>query len=100
VDRKITYNSFVTIVRQICRLNDVVFTSQIRYNESKYNIDYFVYHEGVDVAAKLLEYYIKEKEDVERLALLKNRQTIEEVLDEIVEYVIVENGEEEDEKDL
>ena len=44
VTRKFTYNSFVNIVRQICKSNDVMFTSKIKYNESKYNIDYFIYY--------------------------------------------------------
>jgi hypothetical protein len=43
-ERKFTYNSFTNIVRQICKNNDILFTSQIKYNESKYNIDYFVYY--------------------------------------------------------
>ena len=42
--RDLTYNSFVNIVRQICKSNDVMFTSKIKYNESKYNIDYFIYY--------------------------------------------------------
>jgi hypothetical protein len=41
--REFTYNSFTNIVRQICKSNAVMFTSQIKYNESKYNIDYFIY---------------------------------------------------------
>jgi hypothetical protein len=44
VTRKFTYNSFVNIVRQICKSNDIMFTSKIKYNESKYNIDYFIYY--------------------------------------------------------
>ena len=43
VTRKMTYNSFTNIIRQICKTNNVMFTSQIKYNESKYNIDYLVY---------------------------------------------------------
>jgi len=43
LDRKMTYNSFTTIVRQICKHNNIMFTSQIKYNESKYNIDYLIY---------------------------------------------------------
>jgi hypothetical protein len=43
LDRKMTYNSFTTIIRQICKNNNIMFTSQIKYNESKYNIDYLVY---------------------------------------------------------
>ena len=43
IDRKLTYNSFTNIVRQICKSNNIMFSSQIKYNESKYNIDYFIY---------------------------------------------------------
>jgi len=41
--RDFTYNSFTNILRQICKSNTIMFTSNIKYNESKYNIDYFVY---------------------------------------------------------
>ena len=41
--RKISYNSFTNIIRQICKSNNIMFTSHIKYNESKYNIDYFIY---------------------------------------------------------
>ena len=43
LERKMTYNSFTTILRQICKHNNIMFTSQIKYNESKYNIDYLIY---------------------------------------------------------
>lgn len=43
LERKMTYNSFTNIIRQICKANNIMFTSQIKYNESKYNIDYFIY---------------------------------------------------------
>ena len=43
LDRKVTYNSFTTIIRQLCKSNNIMFTSQIKYNESKYNIDYLIY---------------------------------------------------------
>jgi hypothetical protein len=46
VTRKFTYNSFVNIVRQICKSNNVMFSNQIKYNESKYNIVYYIYHNG------------------------------------------------------
>ena len=41
--REFTYNSFTNVLRQICKSNAVMFTSNIKYNESKYNIDYFIY---------------------------------------------------------
>jgi hypothetical protein len=43
LDRTMTYNSFTNIVRQICKSNSILFTSKMKYNESKYNIDYFIY---------------------------------------------------------
>jgi hypothetical protein len=43
VEREFTYNSFTNIIRQICRVNTIIFTSDIKYNGSKYHIDYFVY---------------------------------------------------------
>ncbi len=43
VTRDMTYNSFTNIVRQICKVNNVMFSSKIKYIESDYNIDYFVY---------------------------------------------------------
>ena len=45
IERKMVYNSFTNIVRQICKVNNIMFTSQIKYNESKYNIDFFIYYE-------------------------------------------------------
>lgn len=44
VEREFKYNSFKTIVNQMCKSNNVNFTSEIKYNESKYNINYFVYY--------------------------------------------------------
>jgi hypothetical protein len=43
VTRKLNYNSFINIIRQICKSNDVPYISQIKYNNSNYNIDYFIY---------------------------------------------------------
>lgn len=56
ITRKLTYNSFTNIIRQICKSNNIMFTSQIKYNESKYNIDYFVYHHQ----CKCFEYHCSE----------------------------------------
>ena len=43
LERKLTYNSFVTILRQICNYNKITYTSQIKYDKSTYNIVYYVY---------------------------------------------------------
>jgi hypothetical protein len=42
--RKLTYNSFTNVIRQICKSNNVMFTSNIKYNKSLYNIQYLIYH--------------------------------------------------------
>ena len=43
LERKITYNNFMTIVRQICNLNNIFYTSKIKYNKSLYEIEYYIY---------------------------------------------------------
>ena len=43
LERKLTYNSFVTVLRQICNYNKITYTSQIKYDKSTYNIVYYVY---------------------------------------------------------
>ena len=43
LDRKLTYNSFITIIRQICNYNKITYTSKIKYMKSDYNIEYYIY---------------------------------------------------------
>lgn len=43
LERKITYNSFITIIRQICNFNKITYTSQIKYDKSIYDIMYYIY---------------------------------------------------------
>ena len=43
LERKITYNSFITIIRQICNFNKITYTSQLKYDKSTYDIMYYVY---------------------------------------------------------
>ena len=43
IDKKITYNVFVTVLRQICNHNKIIYTSQIKYDKSNYNIIYYIY---------------------------------------------------------
>lgn len=42
--REMTYNSFVNIIRHICKSANIGYTSQIKYNESNYNINYLIYY--------------------------------------------------------
>ena len=41
--RSIDYNKFITIIRQICRLNNISYASKICYNKSTYDILYYIY---------------------------------------------------------
>ena len=43
LEKKLSYNTFVTIMRQICNFNKITYTSQIKYDKSFYNIDYYIY---------------------------------------------------------
>lgn len=50
LNRKITYNSFLTVVRQICKNNGISYTSQIKYDKSNYNIIYYIMYAGADAS--------------------------------------------------
>ena len=43
LERQINYNSFITIIRQICRINKINYDSHIKYNNSIYDIVYNIY---------------------------------------------------------
>jgi len=43
LERKLTYNSFTTILRQICNANKITYKSQIKYDKSTYDIIYYIY---------------------------------------------------------
>jgi len=43
LEKKVTYNSFTTILRQICNFNKILFTSQIKYDKSNYEIIYYIF---------------------------------------------------------
>jgi len=43
VERKMNYNRFMTIIRQICKINGVSFVSNLKYDKSNYDIYYFIY---------------------------------------------------------
>ena len=43
LERTLTYNSVITIIRQICNYNKITYTSQIKYDKSDYDIVYYVY---------------------------------------------------------
>uniref|UniRef100_A0A6C0LIU5 Uncharacterized protein n=1 Tax=viral metagenome TaxID=1070528 RepID=A0A6C0LIU5_9ZZZZ len=43
LENKVTYNSFKTIARQICKANSITFASKLIYGMSTYEIVYYIY---------------------------------------------------------
>jgi hypothetical protein len=43
LEKKLTYNSFTTILRQICNFNKITYTSQIVYDKSTYDNVYYIF---------------------------------------------------------
>jgi len=46
VERKLTYNSFTTVVRHICKFNNICFSSEIKYDKSEYSIFYYIFFDN------------------------------------------------------
>ena len=44
LEKKLTFNAFTTILRQICNFNKISYTSQIKYDKSTYGIEYYIYY--------------------------------------------------------
>ena len=42
LERKMTYNYFTTVLRQICNRNGITYTSTIQYCKSRYEITYLI----------------------------------------------------------
>ena len=40
VTRKMDYNKFITVLRQLCNINDIKYTTKMIYNNSSYEIVY------------------------------------------------------------
>jgi len=38
-----TYNNFCTVLRQICKFNNIMYNSKIKYDKSNYEIIYYIY---------------------------------------------------------
>lgn len=41
--RNMTYNRFTSILRQICRTNKITFKSKVKYANSEYCIEHYIY---------------------------------------------------------
>ena len=43
INRKMDYNKFVTIIRQICNSNNITYTKKMVYHNSSYEIVYYIF---------------------------------------------------------
>ena len=43
VTRKMNYSRFITVIRHLCKLLDITYTSTMKYSNSTYRIDYLIY---------------------------------------------------------
>lgn len=50
IERNMTYKNFLTILRQVCTNLSITYSSKILYNKSKYNINYNIYLQDVDLS--------------------------------------------------
>lgn len=41
INREITYTGFITILRQICKKNEVLYESKIKYTKSTHYLEYY-----------------------------------------------------------
>ena len=46
IDRELTYRTFANVVRQVSRFTNTRFESEVKYHQSKYHMDYMIYHNG------------------------------------------------------
>lgn len=47
IERDLSYKSFITIIRQVCKYNGIQITSRVRYVESNYTNEYTVFMENL-----------------------------------------------------
>lgn len=41
--RKMSFNRFLTILRQLCNFNGIVYKNEVKYSNSRYDIQYTIY---------------------------------------------------------
>ena len=53
ITRKMDYNRFITILRQLCNVNNIKYETKMVYNSSTYEIVYYIYKEGSPIVENL-----------------------------------------------
>ena len=55
INRKMDYNKFVTIIRQICNSNNITYTKKMVYHNSSYEIVYHIYMKNeLDISSNIV----------------------------------------------
>ena len=44
ITRKPIYKNFITVIKQICKINNIPYDSNIHYSKSTYELKYKIYH--------------------------------------------------------
>jgi hypothetical protein len=52
INRKMDYNKFITVIRQICNSNSITYTTKMNYHNSTYDIVYYIYKKEAVVVDK------------------------------------------------
>ena len=47
LERTMTYNNFLTIIRQICNYNNITIKKHIIYQKNIYSIEYYIYKNSI-----------------------------------------------------
>lgn len=42
INREMNYNRLITVIRQICKYNKIPITSNVKYDKSKYSMQYYI----------------------------------------------------------
>jgi hypothetical protein len=48
IDKPLTYNSFITIIRQICKYNKIQYKNEIKYDKNTYDIHYYIFLKNIN----------------------------------------------------
>lgn len=54
VNRKMDYNKFITVIRQLCNVNNINYEKKMVYNNSTYDIVYYICKNKTDSSNNIL----------------------------------------------
>lgn len=73
VDRKITFSNFNTILRQICKINNIAYVNSLKYINGSYEITYHIYYNNEFIINEnIVEELEEELEEEDHEVLIEN----------------------------